>query len=226
VTLRAITFDYGGTLDGPARHWLDRFVALYRACGLDYPFERVREAFYRADAAAYAADEPERGLAALMEFHVGVQLAALGVKDGSLQRRLVERFVADSEAALAASRRVLTELAPHYRLGVISNFYGNVARILADAGIAPLLGVIVDSNRAGVQKPDPRLFGTAVAALGVEPAATLHVGDSYERDVCGARAAGLRTAWLVADSARAAGTADLRLRSLDELLALPAGVHA
>jgi FMN phosphatase YigB (HAD superfamily) len=49
----------------------------------------------------------------------------------------------------------------------------------------------------------------------------MHVGDSYERDVVGARAAGLRTAWLVGAQPAPveSPTPDLTLRSLDELLA-------
>ena len=221
VTIRALLFDCGGTLDGPGRHWLDRFVDLYRDAGLDVSSECIKAAFYRADEAAYA--EPRLaavGLRELMEFHVGVQFACLGTGEAALQRQLVDRFVADSEAALAASRRVLDRLAARYRLGVVSNFYGNVASILAAADIAPLLAVIVDSTAAGVSKPDARIFARALSVLGVRAGETLHVGDSYERDVRGAHAAGLRTAWLVhtADAMAASDcVADLRVRSLEEL---------
>jgi putative hydrolase of the HAD superfamily len=148
-------------------------------------------------------------------------LAGLGIDDRTLHDHLAAEFVRRSAAALTASRAALGRLAPRYRLGVVSNFYGNVARILADAGIAPLLTVIADSTRVGVMKPDRRIFEHALAALDVAPAYVLHVGDSYERDVCAARALGLRTAWLVADHTRAASrdaaAADLVICSLDEL---------
>lgn len=229
MRLRGMLFDYGGTLDGAASHWLDRFRALYRAVGVDRPPAAVREAFDRADAAAYAtAAVAQMSLPELMDFHVGVQLESLGLADIALRRRLAGTFVTDCETALAGSRRVLARLAQHYRLGVVSNFYGNVERILADAGIAALLCVVADSNRVGFMKPDRRIFEHALRALGVEPEAAMYVGDSYERDIRPARALGLRTAWLVADSASAAGAdqpADLVVGSLDELTAavLPAG---
>ena len=221
--IQAVLFDYGGTLDGAASHWLDRFVELYREAGIGLPFERLKDAFYRADDAAYA--EPRiatAGLRELTDFHVGVQLAALEIADAVLHQRLVECFVSRSAAALAASRQVLEQLSRRFRLGVVSNFYGNVDRILADAGIAPLVAVIVDSARVGLSKPDPRIYSYAVARLGTAAGETLHVGDSYERDVVAARQAGLRAAWLVGNrdgAAMPAGDlADLRLRSLDELL--------
>jgi putative hydrolase of the HAD superfamily len=43
----------------------------------------------------------------------------------------------------------------------------------------------------GVAKPDRRLFEAALELAGVSAAEALHVGDSYEEDVVGARAAGI-----------------------------------
>jgi putative hydrolase of the HAD superfamily len=227
VQLQAILFDYGGTLDGAASHWFDRMLELYRAAGVSLPIDQAKAAFYRADDAAYADPRAaEMSLAELMDFHVGVQLHELAIDDAGLRRRLAAAFVNRSEGALAASRIVLARLAERYRLGVVSNFYGNVRRILSEAGIAPLLSTIADSTRVGCMKPDRRIFEHALAALGTAPAATLHVGDSYERDVCAAHALGLRTAWVVPASRQppADCLADVVLYSLDELeRALPIG---
>ena len=49
----------------------------------------------------------------------------------------------------------------------------------------------------GAAKPDPRIFHAACDALGVEPEATLHIGDDLELDVLAARRAGLHAAWLL-----------------------------
>lgn len=220
MELEAILFDYGGTLDGPASHWLDRFMALYAAAGRPQPIERLKPAFYAADEAAYA--DPAvaaMSLAELIDFHLAVQHARLGLDDAALRRRLGEAFIAHSHAALGASRAVLERLAGRYALGVVSNFYGNVERILADAGFAPLLAVVADSTRVGAMKPDRRIFDHARAALGTAPARTLHVGDSLERDVRAARAVGLRAAWLVPADQRATTDpdADLVVTSLVEL---------
>jgi HAD superfamily hydrolase (TIGR01509 family) len=222
VSIRALLFDYGGTLDGAASHWLDRFAGMYREAGTNVAFERLKAAFYDADRAAYA--EPRirsAALADLMEFHVGIQLRSLRIDDGALHHFLVERFVDGSRTALAESRAILAELAGSFALGVVSNFYGNVERILRDAGIGPLLGVVADSTVIGAAKPEAAIFRHAVARLGIPAGETLHVGDSYERDVLGARAAGLHAAWLTGErGASATGdrdAADVRLASLHEL---------
>jgi putative hydrolase of the HAD superfamily len=222
-SVAGLLFDYGGTLDGPASHWLDRFAGFYRAACVELPFDELRHAFYRADEAAYA--EPRvagMSLRELMEFHVAVQLDELSLRRPDLQAHLVDRFLEETTEALRASCRILTALSPHYRLGVVSNFYGNVGRILQDAGFGSLLSVVIDSNAVGLSKPDPAIYTLAIDELRTTAARTMHVGDSYERDVCAAHAAGLRTAWLVGERPpRVAGgdcVADFCLRSLDDLI--------
>ena len=57
-------------------------------------------------------------------------------------------------------------------------------------------GTVVDSARVGYEKPDPRIFEHALRVSGAEPATTLHVGDLYDADILGARAAGIHAALL------------------------------
>jgi len=224
VELHGLLFDYGGTLDGTASHWLDRFVGFYQEAGLDLPFDDIRRAFYRADDEAYADPRvADMSLRQLMEFHVAVQLHDLAIERPNLRARLVGRFVEETTLALRASRGILAELSAQYRIGVVSNFYGNVGRILRDAGFGSLLSVVIDSNVVGLKKPDSAIYALAVNELGTAAPQTMHVGDSYERDVCAARAAGLRTAWLVGERSthldEGDSLADFRLGSLDELAA-------
>jgi 2-haloalkanoic acid dehalogenase type II len=54
----------------------------------------------------------------------------------------------------------------------------------------------VVSEDVGAYKPDPRVFRAALERLGLEPDEVLHVGDSDVDDVKGAKAAGLRVAWV------------------------------
>ena len=83
------------------------------------------------------------------------------------------------------------------RLGVVSNSDGRVDEALEAAGLRSYFDVVVDSTLAGVEKPDPAIFRPALAALGVPAAAALYVGDLYEVDVIGARAAGLAAVLLL-----------------------------
>ena len=123
----AILFDFGGTLDSDGGHWLDRFYALYADAGPRLPAEEVKRAFYRADAACEQDPEVNRmGLRALMRLHVRLQFEGLGVRDPERERQMVERFCEPMEAVLRRNAAVLRRLRRARRLGVVSNFYGNV----------------------------------------------------------------------------------------------------
>ena len=77
------------------------------------------------------------------------------------------------------------------RLGVVSNSDGRVEEALVAAGLRDQFEVVLDSALVGVEKPDPAIFRAALAALDVQPDEALYVGDLYEVDVVGARAAGM-----------------------------------
>jgi putative hydrolase of the HAD superfamily len=77
------------------------------------------------------------------------------------------------------------------RLGIVSNSDGRVEEALAASGLRDYFEVVMDSSLVGVEKPDPKIFRAALDALGVAPEEALYVGDLYEVDVVGARAAGM-----------------------------------
>jgi HAD superfamily hydrolase (TIGR01509 family) len=107
------------------------------------------------------------------------------------------------------------------RLGVVSNSDGRVEEALTAAGIRDQFELVLDSAVLGVEKPDPAIFRAALTALGVAPEEALYVGDLYEVDVAGARAAGIEAILLVPDAA-APGPECRRVESLvalaDDLL--------
>ena len=78
-----------------------------------------------------------------------------------------------------------------FKVGVVSNSDGRVEEALRAAGLRQYFDVVIDSTRVGVEKPDPRIFHAALEALGVAAKDALYVGDIYEVDVVGARAAGI-----------------------------------
>jgi putative hydrolase of the HAD superfamily len=217
--ISAILFDLGGTLDGPGQPWVDRFASAYGAAGIAVAPERLHEACGEGTRAAYASREiAGYDLRATVGLHVAAQLAHLGLEDADAARRVVDGFVASTVAALEESRTVLERLAPRFALGVVSNYYGNAARVLNDAGIARLLRVVVDSAVCGLSKPDPAIFALALARLDVPARRALYVGDSVRQDVIPAKAAGLRTAWLVgAGEPPSTSPADVCVRTLGEL---------
>ena len=75
---------------------------------------------------------------------------------------------------------------------------------------------VLTSGLLGAAKPDPEAFRAACAALRVEPADAVYVGDRLDVDARAATAAGLRGIWLDRAGLGGAGTVP-RVRSLDQL---------
>lgn len=197
-SLAGILLDYGGTLDGDARHWFDHFRDLYRAAGCLIDESAFKNAFYAADAALEADPEIAAfGLTRMVTTHVSLQLQALGISNPALARTLVTGFIGDTTAAWNRNRPLLRRLATRYRLGIVSNSYGNMPALLEDGSLGPF-AVVLDSAIEGIRKPDPALYVRAAERLDLPPAGILHVGDSWPRDVVPAHAVGMHAAWLSA----------------------------
>ncbi|NEB07588.1 HAD-IA family hydrolase [Streptomyces coelicoflavus] len=67
-------------------------------------------------------------------------------------------------------------------VGVVSNIGWDLRPVFREHGLDGFVDTYVLSYEHGIRKPDPRLFGVACAALGVEPGRTLMVGDDRRAD--------------------------------------------
>ena len=77
------------------------------------------------------------------------------------------------------------------RLVVVSNWDVSLHGVLHALELEPLLDGIVTSAEVGARKPAPAIFERALALAGARPDQAVHVGDSLDEDVAGARAAGI-----------------------------------
>jgi HAD superfamily hydrolase (TIGR01509 family) len=110
--------------------------------------------------------------------------------------RVRESFLKETIDGIAHSKEILTRLKPQFRLGVISNWYGNLDAIIAEAGMSRLFDSITDSTRVRAFKPDPAIFHAALKALRTTPNETAMVGDSMSKDMAPAHRIGMRTVFL------------------------------
>ena len=93
--------------------------------------------------------------------------------------------------------QVLRDLrAQGYRLGVVSNHTDGLLRVLGFHGLADRFDTITYSQEAGAEKPDPKIFRLALLRAGCSAEEAVHVGDSVQADVEGARRVGIAPVWV------------------------------
>jgi putative hydrolase of the HAD superfamily len=197
---RCLLIDAMGTLvqlQPPAPRLRDQ---LRRRFGIEVSLEQARAAMV-AEISYYRAHMLEgRDQASVRELRrrcAEAMRPALGQHDlngaqmtqallASLQFSVFDDAVPALHAASARGLRVV----------VVSNWDSSLGERLACLGLAPLLDAVVTSAVVGAGKPEPAIFYSALEVAGVEARQALHVGDSLEEDVTGARAAGIAVVWL------------------------------
>jgi putative hydrolase of the HAD superfamily len=95
---------------------------------------------------------------------------------------------------LPYSKEILNYLKPRYRMHIITNGFEEIqAKKLRNSNIHSFFEHVINSEMAGVKKPDPRIFHLALERTGVLPNKALMIGDNLEADILGARAVGFHT---------------------------------
>jgi putative hydrolase of the HAD superfamily len=223
---RAILLDALGTLVALERPTPSLRRELAERFGIEISAAQAQAAL-AAEIAYYRAHldegrDPDQ-LAALRRRCAEVLRAALPASDrlasvdtGSLTAALLSslRFTAfpDARTAITAVRTAR----PGVRVVVVSNWDVSLVEVLVRLELTPFLDGVVTSAGAGARKPDPAIFMQALAIAGVSPERAVHIGDSIDEDVVGARRAGITPILLRRDGAP--GPAGVRtIASLAEL---------
>lgn len=158
-------------------------------------------------------------------------LWAFNVKDGPLVDRMVElygRRREESTMLFSDVEPALARLSGLCEIGIISDgleeFHG---RIVARLGLGRYVRHVILAGTVGVSKPHRRIFEVALARVPCEPSMAVHVGDSLERDVAGAKGAGMYAVWLNREAREGhlpAVRPDLEVTSLTALVDLLPGL--
>ncbi|MEU4618780.1 HAD family hydrolase [Actinoplanes sp. NPDC023801] len=232
--MRAIIFDFFGTLTDPAAELLRRETFTATAEALGVPPER----FWTAMSGSF----PQRIVGAYGGTRETLLAMArlCGAEPGDDR---LDRAVATHHAGAERVRRprpgvlaVLDHLrALDYRLGLLSDCSSELYEAWPGTVYAPRIDAPVFSWREGLRKPDPRLYATAAARLGVPPAECWFVGDGGSGEHAGALRAGMRpvlvtnAAWPAAAALRSDPDVylpDHRIDDMDGLLPLLASSPA
>lgn len=87
---------------------------------------------------------------------------------------------------------VLKYLGDKYHLHIITNGFKDIQQIkMTASNLHGYFKEVVTSECCGYKKPDKRMFEHALERIQVDPSECIMVGDNYECDIEGARAAGI-----------------------------------
>jgi HAD superfamily hydrolase (TIGR01549 family) len=109
------------------------------------------------------------------------------------------RELVDVSTVMSGVRHTLEHLnGLGIRIGVVSSavHHDFLEWTLSIHGLRRYFAEIVTSASTGFYKSRPEIYYSACELLGVAPASTIHVGDSFRFDHLGGIAAGLQTVWI------------------------------
>jgi putative hydrolase of the HAD superfamily len=206
--LRAVTLDLWGTLIesrdpiGKIERRREMLLSAIRAAGHEIELEQLRGGFR---AARRVIDEgivrdrrdigpPGRWEELMRQLGIPPETVPFSAVTAAYEELTLEYLPNLLEGVADAVDR----LASTYKIGLICNTGytgGRVLReVLAQHGLIKYFGVLTFSNEHGWLKPNPTIFHHTLAELGVPPENALHIGDTEDMDIVGARGAGLYSA--------------------------------
>lgn len=181
----AVLFDWDDTLCGATPHRFAHAQGLARGLGIELTLLEIYRACARAERsmthswAEFMARLPQE-LDLPLEHHETF-IEGYRARDAYKTFRLFDDVL-----------DVIDHIGQHeLRVGVLSN-NEEVAHHVERMDVQHRFEIVVSPSTFGVGKPDPLIFTRTAEQLRVAPERTIYVGDSYDNDVVGARAAGMK----------------------------------
>ena len=232
--VKAVFFDFYWTLcvwGQPFEVSLQKIAERYR---FEIDWERYATARENLYADASGSDPTTHDLFGTMQQMVSGYrdlLTELGVRD-YLDQMTWELLQSEHSLFAATNATLYDDTVPvlqhlrneGFKLAIVSNWDTPLDPLMERLGIADYFDIIVASHDARVQsaKPDSHIFEYTLAAVGVSAEEAVHVGDTYEADIIGARNAGIRPILIDRDGTQA-GRWKETIRDLSELPELLSG---
>lgn len=203
--LRAVLFDWDGTLVNSADKTYHCYVHVFGGFGIAFDRERFEQTYSPDWRQTYAA--------------VGLPRESWPLADA----RWIECYQGTTSALIVGAQEALARVrARSLRQGIVSSGDGGrVRKELETLGVADFFEAVVCGGDTARRKPDPEPLVVALDRLGLDPAVAAYVGDSPE-DILMARAASVYTVGIPGGfpnrQALVASAPDLLAPSLDAAL--------
>ena len=232
--IKAVFFDFYRTLcvwGEPFQPRLQRIVDRY---GVEVNWTHYAAAREELDSNAFDIDPAILNILGTIQHMVDSYrdfLKTLGVHD-YLDQIAWEMLQSEHSIFAASAATLYDDVIPTlqclrndgFKLAIVSNWGVPLDPLTERLGIAEYFDVIVASHDARVRsvKPDPHIFNYTLEAMSVSAEEVVHVGDTYEADIIGAKNARIRPILIDRDGTQT-GRWHETIRNLSELPALLSG---
>ena len=231
--IQAVLFDFYNTLGVWGQSLRPRVEEIAARYGIEIDEERYAAARENLYSDASGSDPTTHDLLENMQQIVDSYrdfLSELGVQD-YLDQMTWELLQSEHSLFAATNATLYEDTVPTlehlrgegFKLAIVSNWDTPLDPLTERLGIAHYFDIIVASHDTRVRsaKPDSHIFNYTLAALGVSPEETVHVGDTFEADVVGARRAGIHPIFIDRDGSQVSKwNRVVTIQSLSELPAL------
>jgi putative hydrolase of the HAD superfamily len=222
--IRAITFDFGGTLASgnldkrSYRNALLRYLHAIGYSGSEAQLGKARKGMLERLAKArkhnmeIRFEDLYQGLLFKLGLHTEPEII------DHIHQLYVKFFKTD---LIHGTEEVLKTLSTKYKIALISNAVSNIPRLAIEKyDLMKYFKVIVVSRDLGVRKPDPEIFRFTLYSMSIKSSEAVHVGDSLEHDVQGAKNVGIKTIWIRDKNETKGIQPDYSVNSIQELTSL------
>ena len=193
--IKGILIDFGGTIDSDGIHWFDQFRDAY-ALVASVPESLLWDAYVHTERTLGRNPiiKPTDTFCKTLQTKIALQTEYLqlhGITVTAQDTILDTCYNKVVKHISSVSKPVLERI--KLPMVLVTNFYGNMHTVLEEFGLSHLFKDVIESAVAGVRKPDPQIFRLGVEALGLEPAETVMIGDSPDKDILPAQSIGCQT---------------------------------
>ena len=202
-TIKAITFDFTGTLANPYPGVGAIYAEVLQAHGFEGPSLELGKRFYHVfQKHTQAPREPITEVSEKALWKVIMQeTISPYCPESHLDTVFDTLWLAFADARrwqlLPYAKEVLEFLNAHgYRIAILSNWDARLRPLIQDLGLGHLIPQIFISTEAGAAKPSVHFFQHVQEQLKLRPEQILHVGDSLYQDHQAARKAGWQSVLL------------------------------
>ena len=218
-----LLFDFGGCLDSDGVHSRTLFLKNFKKHNLlstNDQFNFFQEAYTFSDQEIINKNiVKDMHLLKMNEIICSIICQKLKILNkSSLIEKTAISISCEQSHYLNRNKFILEKLSKNYKLGIISNFSGNLKKILQEHSLSAYFDFILDSYHVGHCKPKAEIFNLAISKCNEEPDNIFYIGDNEDRDILPAKALGLKT--VLISSKHIFTNADYILTSVEELLEL------